>query len=442
MIKINPSLEDQTLFSAYVSIGLGVATVGLSYLIFRCLTAPKEEALSQKQHKKAFVICPKTGSYEDLTFAKRVIQAIRKVFPENAQILLQATNDLTQEAVDARLRGSFLDEIEVAGYPINLSHIPFQEAKSTYILHDSILNVQDPYPFSEDQIVDIGKDFPVQEMRKNGIYCLEEENISDRFKDPCLRNYSSIFPQKALYEEIAEIRSDYQDWDPLLFLVHAALSAQEKKLFNLYVPGRQFLSATILSIFLESLLETIEKHPQKPGKVQVFVPTSLAYMLQDVINNNPKRFVGKMEVCDTLLHLSCLTFSSVGSLTDKTMRLFFLGDISEEDRQKLHWDVQNQIRNISFDPLDMSFSEWLSCKTEDLDDLIGIARDYNLPGVKGFLEDFRRDIPRAFSFESCQKFAEAWMNKGLQQEAQILRKILKKESNSNLWLQQKLSEIR
>lgn len=452
MNKIGSCLQGQTSCSPYLAVGVGLAVVALSYLVTRCLTGPKNDehtprALSGNQQEKAFVICPKTGSREHVAFAARIAEVIRKAFPKNASIILRGADDASQLGIDNEVGKPFLSKIIVGYHPIIFSCNSFEEAKSTYVFHDSVFDRQDFYPFEEDHIIDIGSTSrsPDPVMKKKGIYCLKEDNLPERFEHPILRNYDTSSVQKALYEELAEGTSEWQNWDPLLFLTQAAVSAQEKKLFHFYVPGGKLLSQEIFPVFLEELLKQIEQHPKKPSKVEVFVPGSLDNALQEVVSETSKGGVGRIGDFDRRLNLSCATFSlggsSRGSSTDKTMRLFFLGDISEQDRQKLHWGVQNQIRNKTFESLDMSFSEWLSCKTEDLNYLIQTAEDYELLRVKKFLEDYRRDVLRVTSPELCQEFAEAWMDKALQQEAQKLREILEKEFSSSQLVEQKLGEI-
>ncbi|MBX9924318.1 MAG: hypothetical protein K2Y01_09430 [Rhabdochlamydiaceae bacterium] len=442
----------------YAGIGVAVATVSLSYLVFRCLTASKQEEPMQmkveepkKQYDKILVICPKSSNPPDIAFARRVAQAVRKIFPESAKVLIQSVGTGDQEELFHSMRESPLDGIDVADQSIDLYVLSSEDAKKMHVLHDSVVGIESAPSFPRDHIVDIGKEFAVsstvsssvsahRNSKISGIFCLEERGISGKFKNFCLRNYNSTRPQRALYVGNPG-RSPFLEWSALLFFAGSALCAQKNQQFDLFFPGERFLSLEVLAGFVSDLLQMVSQHPQKPGKVQIILPTSQADQLKED-RNFCDSFACPPNFSDKGQGLTLLNFS-VDSSSDKTLRVLFPGFLSVSDMEKLHWHVQSQLRDVwSFDEnLDLSFSEWLSCEPVFLNNLIEIAKEYRLNKIEKFLQDYRRDFPAEFSYEKCQQFARDWMDTALQKEAEELRKIIKKEHNADQWMQQELAPL-
>lgn len=236
-------------------------------------------------------------------------------------------------------------------------------------------------------------------------------------------------------------RSPFLERSALLFFAGSALCAQKNQQFDLFFPGERFLSRQVLSGFILDLLQMVSQHPQKPGNVQIILPTNQADELKEDRNfcllcSYPPAFSDKAQ------GLSYLNFS-VDSSSDKILRVLFPGFLSVNDMEKLHWHVQSQLRDLwSFDQnLDLSFSEWLSCEPVFLNNLIEIAKEYRLDKIEKFLRDYRRDFPDEFSYEKCQEFGRDWMDAALQKEAQELRKIIKKEHNASQWISKELAPL-
>jgi hypothetical protein len=117
----------------------------------------------------------------------------------------------------------------------------------------------------------------------------------------------------------------------------------------------------------------------------------------------------------------CEFVCPMNSASSRSLRILLPGSVSSQDLNKLHYLVQNQLLG------DLGFSEWLSCESLFLDHLMETAKTHKLDKMKKFLLDFRRDVPKVFSYESCASFAESWMDPDLQKEAQTLRRMIRSE---------------
>ena len=354
------------------------------------------------------MICSEGSDPGDLLFVCKVAALARAILPKDVKICLHKHCSFSDEKL---IQDLYLADVSMGFYKAS----SIQMAQM-YILHNAIADLGEGSTFPKDHIIDAGRDFQnflSLDPEQVPMFCLEEGEIAEEFENLFLKNYSSVVPQRALF--MTGPGALVQNSERLLFFVSAALYAQRLPTFSLYLPGADFLNKTLFDIFIEELLSMVFKHPEKPMRIQCIFPQTPSDDLREDENNKESL-------------VSRFTVDIEGGKVRRTLQIIFPGKLSIQDVKKLYWLIQGQQLG------DTTFSEWLSLSPICLQHLIELAQKKGLENVENFL--------REFSQEECKKFATAWLDPKVREEAKLLRELIKQERNSLQLLEGRLSSLR